>query len=70
MRGALQLVGFLLLLLGIHFLPTAPGINPERDLSAFSNLADTGLFQRYGLWIAGIGLAVMLASLLIRRDGF
>ena len=45
--------------IGIVCLPVGYGITPKRDLSAFNNLADTGIFVTAGLVLVTTG-AVLL----------
>ena len=41
-----KVVGLLLLVIGLMFLPAGFGVTPKRDLSVFFNLADLGVFLR------------------------
>src|SRR5205807_1019744 len=43
---------------GALCLPVGYGINPKRDLSVFSNLADMGIFVTVGLVLLAVGIAV------------
>jgi len=47
-------------------LPVGYGINPKRDLSAFSNVADMGMFIAMGLTLLAIGAVLLAASYFLR----
>jgi hypothetical protein len=64
-----QGIAIVTLLVGGLALPVAIGINPIRDISFFHNLADFGLFIKYGFLLIIVGVVLLLASMLIpRRD--
>jgi hypothetical protein len=58
----LRILGVAPAVLGLTCLPVAYGINPKRDLSVFSNLADTGMFVTAGFVLIAIGATLVLAS--------
>lgn len=64
----LRIVGVALLLLGLMCLPSGSGISPKRDLSAFNNLADAGLFLRVGLVVTTGGALLVAAWILPGRN--
>lgn len=66
-REALRAIGIVAILIGGLCFPVGYGINPERDLSAFHNLADLGMFQRVGVILVGVGVAVLLGAHLVNR---
>lgn len=45
----LQIAGAAVAALGVLCLPVGFGVNPKRDLSAFFNLADMGIFLKAAL---------------------
>ena len=49
-------------------LPLGFGISPKRDLSAFSNIADTGAFIRVGIVLIVLGLTAFLLSHFVPSD--
>lgn len=61
----LRIAGFVSFALGITCLPLGYGINPKRDLSAFNNLADTGVLVTLGLILMAIGAVLLLGSWLL-----
>ncbi len=69
LREMLRVFGIIAILIGGLCFPVGYGISPERDLSAFHNLADLGMFQRVGTILVGAGAAVLVASRLMKRDG-
>jgi hypothetical protein len=50
---------------GALCLPVGYGINPKRDLSVFSNLADTGIFVTLGLVLLAVGALLFLGAWLL-----
>jgi len=50
---------------GALCLPVGYGINPKRDLSVFSNLADTSIFVTLGLVLLAVGMLLFLGSWLL-----
>jgi uncharacterized protein YjeT (DUF2065 family) len=66
-REALRAIGIVAILIGGLCSPVGYGINPERDLSVFHNLADRGMFQRVGVILVGVGVAVLFGAHLVNR---
>ena len=58
LRGA----GYVLILLGVGCFPFGLGASPKRDLDAFNNLADFGLFWKAGVGLIGMGAFCLIAS--------
>lgn len=58
----LRIAGVASMAAGLGCLPVGYGINPKRDLSAFNNLADMGVFVNLGLILIAVGAVVLLAS--------
>ncbi len=61
----LRIGGAASLAAGVLCLPVGYGVNPKRDLSAFSNLADMGIFVTSGLIMVAIGAVLLLGSWLL-----
>lgn len=66
-RETLRVLGIVAILIGGLCFPVGYRISPERDLSAFHNLADLAMFQPAGVLLVGVGAAVLLASSLVER---
>ena len=58
-------VGIVTALLGVTALPLGMGVSPKRDTNFFNNLADTGMFIKYGFVLIFIGILVLVASVFI-----
>jgi hypothetical protein len=58
----LRFSGAIALAIGVMCLPVGYGISPKRDLSAFSNLADMGLFLKAALLLVPIGILALTIS--------
>jgi hypothetical protein len=58
----LRLIGVALIGAGLLCFPVGFGVNPERDLSAFFNLADLGWFVKAGTGLLVSGGILLLAS--------
>ena len=41
------------------------GVSPKRDTSLFNNLADTGMFIKYGLLVILLGIVILVGSVFI-----
>jgi hypothetical protein len=52
-------------LVGLGALPVGVGVSPERDTNLFNNLADTGMFIKYGLLLMLIGIIILVGSVFI-----
>jgi hypothetical protein len=61
---ALRIAGIVVMLIGLMCMPGI-GPNPKRDLSAFNNLADLGLFWKMGLVLLPLGAAMLVVSLVL-----
>jgi hypothetical protein len=61
----LRIAGVISLAVGALCLPVGYGINPARDLSVFSNLADIGVFVTIGLIMLVLGALLLLSSCLL-----
>ncbi|MGH7831984.1 MAG: hypothetical protein ACREP8_17610, partial [Candidatus Binatia bacterium] len=61
--------GIVFILVGGLSFPVGIGINPKRDTSLFHNLADIGLFIRYGFILIGVGIVLLVVSALIPAKG-
>jgi hypothetical protein len=60
-----RVTGAILLILGAICMPIGFGVNPKRDQSIFNNLADMGVFVRWGAILAGCGLILVVAASLL-----
>jgi hypothetical protein len=58
----LRIVGVAIAAFGLVCLPVGYSINPKRDLSAFNNLADTGIFVTVGFVLIATGVVLFVAS--------
>jgi len=58
-------IGIVAVLVGVLAFPVRIGINPERDTSIFHNFADLGLFAEYAFVPIGVGIVLVLVSLVI-----
>lgn len=60
-------VGIVIALLGAMALPLGMGMGvfPKRDTNFFNNLADTGMFIKYGFVMISVGIVVLIASVFI-----
>lgn len=54
--------GYVLIVLGLGCFPFGSGASPKRDLDAFNNLADVGLFWKAGVGLVGMGVLCLIAS--------
>jgi uncharacterized protein YjeT (DUF2065 family) len=63
--AALRVVGIVAVAPGVLCVPLGYGRSPKRDLSAFSNLADLGIFWRAGLVLLALGALILAASFLV-----
>jgi hypothetical protein len=52
-------------LVGLGALPVGMGVSPKRDANFFNNLADTGMFIKYGLLLILIGIAILIGSVFL-----
>jgi hypothetical protein len=64
MKTLALILGVVLCCLGIKCLPVGFAANPERNLSLFSNFADTGAFAHTGVVLICAGLLVIALTLL------
>jgi multisubunit Na+/H+ antiporter MnhB subunit len=62
---ALQIAGAAVAAVGVLCLPMGFGVNPKRDLSAFFNLADTGIFVKAALVLIAIGFIVLAVGYML-----
>lgn len=53
-----QIAGVAVTAVGVLCVPVAFGVNPKRDLSAFFNLADMGMFLKAALVLIPLGSIV------------
>jgi hypothetical protein len=58
-------IGIVAVLVGVLSFPVRIGINPERDTSIFHNFADLGLIVEYAFVPIGVGIVLIVVSLLI-----
>jgi hypothetical protein len=58
----LQIAGIAVTAVGVLYLPVGFGVNPKRDLSAFLNLTDMGLFLKAALVLIPLGAIVFAVS--------
>lgn len=65
LKSWVQGVGIVIALLGVTALPLGMGVFPKRDTNFFNNLADTGMFIKYGFVMIFIGIVVLIASVFI-----
>ena len=63
----LQIAGLAVAAVGVLCLPVGFGINPKRDLSAFFNLTDMGMFLRVALVLIPVGSIVFALGYLLPR---
>ena len=61
-------IGIVAVLVGVLAFPVRIGINPERDTSIFHNFADLGLFVEYAFVPIGVGIVLIVISLLIPSE--
>jgi hypothetical protein len=61
----LRIVGVASAAVGVLCLPIGYGVNPIRDLSAFSTLADMGIFLTVGLIMLALGVVLFLGAWLL-----
>ena len=66
---ALRIAGVGVMALGLLCFPVGAGLSPKRDLSAFFNLADLGLFWKAGLVLLAVGAVILVASFLTPGRG-
>ena len=64
----LRFSGIVALAIGAMCFPVGFGVSPKRDLSAFSNLADMGVFLKAGLVLVPIGVVVLVVSYFLPGD--
>lgn len=64
MRG----IGIVATLIGVMALPLGMGVSPKRDTSFFANLADTGTFIKFSFFLLGVGIVLLIVSILIGAD--
>ena len=55
-------LGYVLILVGVGCLPFGLGASPKRDLNAFNNLADLGVFWKAGIGLIGVGVLCVITS--------
>ena len=65
LKVSTRLIGWAFFILGVMFMPIGYGVSPKRDLSAFSNVADTGAFLTWGLVLRGMGLVILVVAFLL-----
>ena len=65
MRSWIRGIGAVIALLGLGALPIGVGVSPKRDTSLFSNLADAGIFIKYGLLLILIGIVILVGSVFL-----
>ena len=58
-------IGVVIALVGLGALPVGMGVSPKRDTSLFNNLADTGMFIKYGLLVILLGIVILVGSVFI-----
>ena len=62
-----QIAGVVLAAVGVLCLPVGLGVNPKRDLSAFFNLADMGMFLKGALILIPFGAIVFAVGYVLPR---
>ena len=65
MKTYCRLLGWLLVILGVVFMPLGYGVSPKRDLSLFHNLADLPAFVRWAFGFLALGAVTLVAAYLI-----
>jgi hypothetical protein len=65
LKNWVQVVGIVIALIGLGALPLGIGVSPKRDTNFFNNLADTGMFIKYGFLLILIGIVVLIVSAFI-----
>ena len=63
----IRVVGWVLIAIGIGCFPFGLGASPKRDLNAFNNLADVGLFWKAGIGLVGMGVVCLIGSSISSR---
>ena len=58
------IIGVVIFCIGIKCLPVGFGANPKRDLSIFNNFADLDAFAHTGIILLGVGLLIIVFTLL------
>lgn len=58
-------IGIVAVLVGVLAFPFRIGINPKRGTNIFHNFADLGLFADYAFVPIGVGIVLIVISLLI-----
>ena len=58
-------IGVVMALVGLGALPVGIGVSPKRDTNFFNNLADTGMFTKYGLLLILIGIVIFIGSVFL-----
>jgi hypothetical protein len=65
LRSWVRGIGLAIALLGLGALPLGVGVSPMRDTNLFNNLADTGMFIKYGLLLILLGIVILVGSVFI-----
>ena len=63
-----QTLGIVLTACGVMGFPVAIGVSPKRDTSLFYNFADPGAFWKAGIVLFGVGVLILLISVVIPGD--
>jgi len=58
-------LGWLLVILGVVFMPLGYGVSPKRDLSFFNDLADLPAFVPWAFGFLALGVVTLIAAYLI-----
>lgn len=64
MRG----IGIVATLIDVMALPLGMGVSPKRDTGFFVNLADTVTFIKFSFFLIGVGIVLLIVSILIGAD--
>ena len=65
LRSWIRGIGIVIALVGLGALPAGVGVSPKRDTDFFNNLADTGMFIKYGLLLILIGIVILSLDLFL-----
>jgi hypothetical protein len=64
-KMGLQIAGVAIAAVGVLCLPVGFSVNPKRDLSAFFNLADMGIFLKVALALIPLGSIVFAVGYML-----
>jgi hypothetical protein len=65
LKSWIRRTGVVMALVGLGALPVGMGVSPKRDTNFFNNLADTGMFIKYGLLLILIGIVILIGSIFL-----